>query len=237
MTTLLPSRGQSVPGGPRPRRPGDRALRVLPRRRHLGARVPAVADPGESVDCWSSLWLTLSDCSSVCLWPIQVLTGDFNAEPHEPAVQYLLDPANYAAVKCTAVDDQSVGRTGSSSSISPAAFVDSWSEHSQRSDTTASPVGAEMEIDATGSIVSADASLSSTAGGDPGFTFPSCNPVKRIDFVLVRNATAPADGGSGRRGPTATIANSYIVGTRPTKDTGVLRYLDLLITLFWLRAV
>ncbi len=66
-----------------------------------------------------------------------------------------------------------------------------------------------------------------------GFTFPACSPVKRIDFILVRNNTnaggaaatvcdSDAEGGvvDGSARVTAEIIDFRVVGTRPSADTG-----------------
>ena len=68
-----------------------------------------------------------------------------------------------------------------------------------------------------------------------GFTFPSCNPVKRIDFILVRNATAVSDKdvtAVSRKDVTdeilkmkkyltwkVNVLETRIVGIKPTPDT------------------
>ena len=66
-----------------------------------------------------------------------------------------------------------------------------------------------------------------------GFTFPPCNPEKRIDFILVRNTTRTSssvekdmqkDGDEDKRGRTGSwkvkIADTRITGRDPTPDTG-----------------
>lgn len=48
-----------------------------------------------------------------------------------------------------------------------------------------------------------------------GYTFPASNPIKRIDFIFVRNNTNNAHSKYA-----ACIQNSYIVGKEPTDNTG-----------------
>jgi endonuclease/exonuclease/phosphatase family metal-dependent hydrolase len=47
-----------------------------------------------------------------------------------------------------------------------------------------------------------------------GFTFPACSPVKRIDFILVRNHSSV----SGEL--SVSVVTSRIVGSKPPADTG-----------------
>lgn len=60
-----------------------------------------------------------------------------------------------------------------------------------------------------------------------GFTFPACQPVKRIDYILVRNSSscsaADTEAGhilSGLGRVAAVIADVRVAGKRPTEDTG-----------------
>lgn len=50
-----------------------------------------------------------------------------------------------------------------------------------------------------------------------GFTFPACNPVKRIDFIMVRNHSHRLQ----ERTFTAQIIDFRIEGTKPSADTGI----------------
>lgn len=50
---------------------------------------------------------------------------------------------------------------------------------------------------------------------DTGFTFPSCDPIKRIDYILLK-AYPDNDRCKNR----VTVESTQIVGIKPTKDTG-----------------
>jgi hypothetical protein len=128
----------------------------------------------------------------------QVLTGDFNAEPHEQSIKYLLGTAD--AAEGMLLDDH-------------VPFVDAWEHTRARTGATAAESKEVAE----------------------GFTFPACSPVKRIDFILVRNNTKAGsassvceNAGAGAveecaKTPTpvtAEIIDFRIVGTRPSADTG-----------------
>ncbi len=52
-----------------------------------------------------------------------------------------------------------------------------------------------------------------------GFTFPACSPVKRIDFIFVRNFTATDDVVKASR-DSLQIVDSFVAGKHPTPDTG-----------------
>jgi hypothetical protein len=47
----------------------------------------------------------------------------------------------------------------------------------------------------------------------PGLTFPTCKPVKRIDFIFVRNNSLSDSTARG------LVYNVEIIGNEPTKDT------------------
>ncbi len=150
------------------------------------------------------------------------MTGDFNAEPDENFFKYLLDRDSYRAdrVSCGADVASEQSPAGSDSP-----FVDSWESytalHRQMHPVAAQENVLLSEVDMAGNVVTR--SSSSGAELDPaalaeqrGYTFPACNPIKRIDFILVRNST----GSDSDRQIYATIAESRIVGKRPTLDTG-----------------
>lgn len=147
--------------------------------------------------------------------------GDFNAEPEEVAIRYLLEKENFnSANSATSPDCPSSGEaeTTSTSTLPTAPcggpqyapFVDAWQYvHSKRTSTLSGTIAEEK----TGvELVQ-----------DQGLTFPACNPVKRIDFILVRNASVPlvADA-SARVNVHADIRGFSIEGVRPTADTGTL---------------
>ncbi len=51
-----------------------------------------------------------------------------------------------------------------------------------------------------------------------GFTFPACNPIKRIDYILVRNNTLVDH--TAENVHSAIIKGTQITGQKPTADTG-----------------
>jgi hypothetical protein len=58
---------------------------------------------------------------------------------------------------------------------------------------------------------------------DVGHTFPACAPIKRIDYILLRNFSyaLPASGDvASTSSGHAHVANSFITGIEPTPDTG-----------------
>ena len=132
--------------------------------------------------------------------PVQLLAGDFNAEPEEKAMKFLLDAENF---------DQCSGGTN--------AFVDAWE--------AVQPGLSEAQRTAQDSI------------SRDGLTFPSCNPIKRIDFIMVRNHTFCNAGGSSTSGTaddkeensqdkdpwytaaTVVVRRTEVVGKQPSADT------------------
>lgn len=120
----------------------------------------------------------------------EILLGDFNAEPHEHTIQYLLSPLPHRNPD----DDDEVP------------FADAW--------LTQAPAAV---LDDGGS---ADAA---------GLTFPACNPVKRIDFILYRCPAAEAAKAQSSAAAAAAAATELwrvdvdtvrVTGRAPTKDTG-----------------
>lgn len=93
------------------------------------AEVSASGDPPQQV------WLSESSAQSFTRGHVQIMTGDFNAEPDEPAYAFI-------------TGDVAGGGD----------FKDAWL------------LGQE-----------------SGSQDSDGNTFPSCKPVKRIDFILLRN--------------------------------------------------
>lgn len=118
----------------------------------------------------------------------EILLGDFNAEPHEHTIQYLLSPLPHRNPD----DDDEVP------------FADAW--------LTQAPAAV---LDDGGS---ADAA---------GLTFPACNPVKRIDFILYRCPAAEAAKTQSFAAAAAAtelwrvdVDTVRVTGRAPTKDTG-----------------
>lgn len=106
-----------------------------------------------------------------------MLLGDLNAEPHEDAIQYLIEemPTPHSP------------------------FVDAWTHIHTQNDPS----------------------------DDAGFTFPACQPVKRIDYILVRNSSSCSAEEAGNLPSgrvVAVITDVRVAGKRPTEDTGELCY-------------
>lgn len=172
---------------------------------------------------------------------MQIFGGDFNAEPEEFAIQYLL--GNYTDVDdcdfghddgaieavalsvdgSTAGDDSTAGdelvpvaiaETRPSARLSSPDFVDVWDVTHQRL----------LESDGL--------SFEDVLG--LGYTFPVCNPVKRIDFLLARNTSAnlasdcsvdnsecnESTKDSPRQRWSGTVLGTYLAGSDPTSETG-----------------
>ena len=59
-----------------------------------------------------------------------------------------------------------------------------------------------------------------------GHTFPACSPIKRIDYLFIRNLTQSTNNNTGVQSATgipgihANIIDFRVVGKRPTADTG-----------------
>jgi endonuclease/exonuclease/phosphatase family metal-dependent hydrolase len=126
---------------------------------------------------------------------IQVLTGDFNAEPQEEAIAFLLSDAEQEG-------DATMSRNEGERKQRWAPFVDAWEHMRARNRNT-------EQVDEANAVAE-------------GYTFPACSPVKRIDFIMVRNRTADLSIASAAVPPAvgAEITDFRIVGTRPTTGTG-----------------
>lgn len=115
---------------------------------------------------------------------VQILTGDFNAEPMEPAYRFI---TGQESIVETAIESGGVTQSPD--------FRDAWL------------LGGE------------------TGEESDGYTFPSCNPVKRIDFLLVRNASNSAasckDVEHNRPSNSwrAEVMRTWRVGLAPTPET------------------
>lgn len=174
--------------------------------------------------------------------PVQVLTGDFNAEPHEEAIFFLLSGTAPSIIKGVEppADTERAADEDASTDLSAAAVAAATVEAVVASDAVATPAGSDGEstqtwvpfvdawqhVRARQQVVAgaADASeVEVSKAVAEGYTFPACSPVKRIDFVLVRNiTTVPSDDRVAPAGPRvhAEITDFRIVGTRPTASTG-----------------
>ena len=200
---------------------------------NLGAASPPSPSPGEgggvvgggsggargSLDVYS-VHLSLSEAARNRAAPLlsryaarggghaQVLMGDLNAEPHEPAMAFLrgegplLDLAATrevaAATAAAGVAAAGTVAEGGSGAVAGRAFVDAWL--------------ARHPEPRPGSREAWDL--------DHALTFPACNPVKRIDYILVRANT----GGGGGGGPPAPrwaveVVSAEVVGQAPSAAT------------------
>lgn len=124
---------------------------------------------------------------------VQIMGGDFNAEPHEPAIRYLLGEQQALSETSSSVTielplDGEVGRnhippavSSTSGAVSSPDFLDAWSAIHPVED-------------------------------HHGFTFPVCNAVKRIDYVLYRRGEV--------RKWTPVVTAARLVGENPTDDSG-----------------
>lgn len=151
---------------------------------------------------------------------VQVLMGDFNAEPEEVAIKYLLEKDNFnlAAADCpspaVATDDSSVNTTTACASPLLTPFVDAW-QHVQQTKHAQSG----KTVLATPSIPREASQQEEEEIIDAGLTFPACNPVKRIDFIMVRNASTVEPHNVSTQ-VHAEIRDFKIEGIKPTADTG-----------------
>ena len=130
-----------------------------------------------------------------------MLTGDLNAEPHEDAIALLMEPDNYMIKSPESMCGD----------IHP--FVDAWAwwQQQQQQRRGVDMIDAAImdgvgegapqnsnklnraDLDGTGALKGDSQGDSQGEAGDDaerlGYTFPACQPVKRIDFLMVRNAS------------------------------------------------
>lgn len=128
---------------------------------------------------------------------VQVIGGDFNAEPDEFAIKYLTGQLS------SGVTEQEISVTGELLSNSDVNDLSG----DGRSDNTPD------FVDVWTATHSADDAS--------GFTFPVCKPVKRIDYIMVRNTSSSSHERTRRW--FATVKSAKIVGHEPTLDTGKYR--------------
>jgi endonuclease/exonuclease/phosphatase family metal-dependent hydrolase len=125
----------------------------------------------------------------------QILTGDFNAEPHENSYACLtgrLDEDNDTATP-TQAEKCRLGNP----------FVDAWlhSELENRADQGSN-----------GNLHNGKDKTSSVERD--GYTYPPCNPEKRIDFIMTRNNTI-----NNSLNWKARVLSSRLVGKDTTPET------------------
>lgn len=97
---------------------------------------------------------------------MQILTGDFNAEPDEPSYAFLTGTAFQ-------FDEKDSSQTRACE---------------ETCEEQAHTISQETESE-RGDFVDAWLVASGGVEDEGGFTFPPCKPEKRIDFILVRNNT------------------------------------------------
>lgn len=173
----------------------------------------------------------------------QVLGGDFNAEPLEPSMQYLVSPSVYTneslvEVEVNMADGDVLLETKSKktcnsklsdlmrslelhnglldhhSSYPCPDFIDAW--------IASNPMG----------INYSSAVRQSDDNQHLGYTFPACNPVKRIDYLFARNTTRAA---TDMPAWTGSVVDTRVVGIDPTAESGLFVYLCVFCkACFWL---
>jgi hypothetical protein len=196
--------------------------------------------------------------------PIEVLTGDFNAEPHEASLQYLLGGRRGAleALHLDLHQGEDKGKVGDKDKDKVGDNHKEEGKSDERDNVeeeNKAEAATDIDADADAAAAVGDVSTGETeedlqdkvyseriripfqdswevgaegflknepwsspaekAQMEQGFTFPACNPVKRIDFILVRNTTASSAGG-GSPSIYAEIVSFGIEGTRPSAATG-----------------
>jgi hypothetical protein len=183
--------------------------------------------------------------------PIEVLMGDFNAEPQEASLQYLLgrrgplealhlDPhqgedkgkdgndvekekKTEAATAATDVVTDAAAAVGDVSTSETEEDL----QDKVNGERIRIPFQDSWEVGAEGFLKNEPwSSPSEKAQMEQGFTFPACNPVKRIDFILVRNTTT-SSAFEGSPSTYAEIVSFSIEGTRPSAATGTLNLLSV----------
>eukprot|EP01038_Epipyxis_sp_PR26KG_P014002 gene14002-18780_t len=128
---------------------------------------------------------------------LQILTGDFNAEPHELALEYLINSSNYYHINCSGFDDvinlsnNIDGNNYDEIKNQEEPFIDSWIYNKQHHND-------HVESE--------------------GFTFPASKPIKRIDFIFARNRSNNNNNLNGHK-LHMSIRNSRIVGNKPSSTT------------------
>lgn len=141
-----------------------------------------------------------------------MLTGDLNAEPYEDSILFLTNASNYREESiCQNRDVESVNTSdgelicSSSTELGETKpFMDVWLEYMKQKHGKFKKNGLQVSLDGT------------VGGGGSeslGYTFPACNPVKRIDFVLARVV-------SSSNNSLLSVPNFSIVGKAPTRSTG-----------------
>jgi endonuclease/exonuclease/phosphatase family metal-dependent hydrolase len=154
-----------------------------------------------------------------------VLAGDFNAEIGEDSLRLLTAADDLGMAQQAQQKQQPESRPNRSAS-----FVDTWSHLSApESGSQCGRVDSEVGLDGSAAHTlpsRPSPSVETDAGLGPGLpcglTFPTCDPVKRIDFILARNATRT---GGAVLWPTA----SFLVGDQPNARTADLRFAPFLL--------
>jgi hypothetical protein len=159
---------------------------------------------------------------------VQVLGGDFNAEPDEHTMQYFTDAGPLAVERGAGKTEVVLDESGELSASEQARGSECDAVYHR---SLASLRGEEVKIpcpDFTDAWVwkAADMQRVAAQGVSPapselellGYTFPACNPIKRIDYLMVRNTTWADPAQKKWR---ASFVDTRIVGMEPTGNTGM----------------
>lgn len=148
-----------------------------------------------------AIWnYTLNECNG----DIQLLTGDFNAEPHESSYGCLTG-------RCDEMEDL---KEYCPCETYQNPFLDSWL-HSQKE------LRGYQLNEETGEIYLVENGKDKFSQVErDGYTYPPCNPEKRIDFVMIRNTTTVGD--QKARKWSSQIISSWLVGKEVTPETGII---------------
>jgi len=177
----------------------------------------------------------------------QVLGGDFNAEPDEHTMQYFTDAGPMQAEvrdgRTEVVLDEmgeevaspvvARGRPGECET----GYHNSLASLRGESNTTPCPDFTDAWVWKATDMQRAAAAGERTAPSDLellGYTFPACNPIKRIDYLMVRNTTRTDPSQMKWHGH---IVDTRIIGQHPTAETGnngEIMFIPILISLYLL---
>ena len=158
-----------------------------------------------------SIWnYTLNECKG----DIQIVTGDFNAEPHESSYGCLTGRCDEE----TTLEDFCPCKSNQNP------YQDVWL-HSQKESR-----GYRLDSKNHQRYFAEDGKNKFSQVERDGYTYPPCNPEKRIDYIMVRNTTTPLT--EKPKSWSSQIISSYLVGKEVTPETGTLHLLSLISQLF-----
>ena len=173
----------------------------------------------------------------------QIFGGDFNAEPMENSLMYLTcgGQATVPTSTKTVLADVTIDGNIEDTTISEHApyepslscnqtYHDAYQPCTLIPDSSEITPGSDDAKDQCSNTLPFPDFVDTWVhqhGQTDGFTFPSCNPIKRIDYLLARNTTGSsnehlddsASSSMRRRRWDIVIKDSRIVGVDPTADT------------------